>query len=47
MAGSEGSVAQKAALRVLAQVLALLLSPHGQEEESETQFSRLYMGVLP
>lgn len=44
--GSEGSVAEKAALRFLAQVPALLLSPYGQEE-SKTQFSHLYMGVLP
>lgn len=45
--GSEGSVAEKAALRFLAQVPALLPSPYGQEEEYKTQFSHPYMGVLP
>lgn len=45
--GSEGSVAEKAALSFLAQVLAVLLSPYRQEEEPETQFPHLYMGVLP
>lgn len=45
--GNEGSVAEKAALRFLAQVPALLLSPYGQEEESKTRFSHLDMEILP